>query len=231
MPWDILPGGQTVDANTYYGILSDNPSKMIENSLSKLGCKDCTGCINEDRENDGICCGCACMDLLGYYDIPSCDECDPLPPGTWPDYGFIGSIGSLKRDASAIQASNHEMTPQVERKSHQLDRRVSGVATLLYKRVTVCGRPFVAGANGRYPGFPVNANWPWDGIEGGEWDSISRYWGNSSASCTNWGVAKEAAADEVYVNGVKTRAQYQSESPGGQHLQTIYANMCSGTRS
>lgn len=68
-----------------------------------------------------------------------------------------------------------------------------------------------------YPTFPKVSSWPWDGIEGGKWDSVSQYWGYSSLVCDDWGVTALPKADTIWVNakGVKKqfRAGYQSKSP------------------
>lgn len=152
-----------------------------------MGCPNCVGCIDDDRENEGICCGYACMDLLGYSDIPSCDECNILPIGGWPDSGYIGGIGNFKRETLTLGNFSQEVSLPIEQESRQLDRRVLGMVTTISKRVTICGRQYYASGTGQYPGFTRSAAWPWDGIHSGRWDSTSKYWENSSASCTDWG--------------------------------------------
>ncbi|ROT38193.1 hypothetical protein SODALDRAFT_312748 [Sodiomyces alkalinus F11] len=100
---------------------------------------------------------------------------------------------------------------------HRLEKRVPGTATRSPKPISICDddEPFQVQVRGnhRYPSFPAHADYPWDTIEGGRWDSIPRYWGNASADCSNWQVAKLQPADTLLPPGSSTRirAKYQTE--------------------
>jgi chitinase len=185
------------------------------------GCTDCVGCI-DDPENQEPCCGCACMDCIyGYSDLDDCDSCDPIPYGTWPWDGYL-DISITKREISEensgdISSDVHREVSHLHRGISHLHRRISGKATRSPKKVTVCDDRWYADEGGLYPAFPALAANPWDGIENGKWDPISRYWGNSSDSCTSWAVSRKSLADEVWVgptvsqpSGSMQRAQYQS---------------------
>lgn len=98
-----------------------------------------------------------------------------------------------------------------------LDERKPGTATLSSKLISICDVKLEENGRSRYPAFPDDSNNPWDAIENGRWNSISRYWGNSSAGCASWAVAALTTADTSYVKKAgftkKTRARYQSK-PG-----------------
>ncbi|EGX92282.1 bacteriodes thetaiotaomicron symbiotic chitinase, putative [Cordyceps militaris CM01] len=60
----------------------------------------------------------------------------------------------------------------------------------------------------KYPAFPATCTYPWDHIENNKWDSIARYWGNSSMSCDNWSTTALQDADERDIGGKMCRAKY-----------------------
>ncbi|KAJ4152982.1 hypothetical protein LMH87_009497 [Akanthomyces muscarius] len=97
-------------------------------------------------------------------------------------------------------------------KVHQLVPRASGTATLGNKMGRLCSKPRVSlGGNGRYPSFPADASFPWNGIDNHRWDSIPRYWGNATGTCDDWTVKKWSTHDTRWVNGAFERAKYQTE--------------------
>ncbi|KAJ5388880.1 class v protein [Penicillium cosmopolitanum] len=160
--------------------------------------------------------------VYGYSDLDDCDSCEEIPSGTWPWVDYVDLSISKREDAELpneeFQPSHHHGFSHEHHAHSELHRRVSGLVTLSRKKVSVCGdEKWYVDGNGRYPAFPKDAQRPWDGIENGRWDTISRYWGNSSQSCTNWAVFEKPVADRVWVGpsilfplGSMERAQYQS---------------------
>ncbi|KAF5244294.1 hypothetical protein FANTH_7804 [Fusarium anthophilum] len=190
---------------------------QIGNRRTKFDCVDCERCNDEDEESKDFCCGCVNMEFkYGFSDIPSCADCDFDESGMPWRQEVMASINLGKRDvADEDEADDSTNTTLVQ----LLHRRKSGEATKMIKHVRVCSK--VVGTQGMiglgspywYPAFPKSPKWPWDGIEGGKWDSVSRYWGNSSFVCDNWGVTSLPKADTIWVDvkGVKQqfRAGYQ----------------------
>ncbi|ATY61069.1 glycoside hydrolase family 18 [Cordyceps militaris] len=90
---------------------------------------------------------------------------------------------------------------------------------LYSKRVSICpdadGEKIGLLAPYQYPGFPNDHKKPWEGILSGKYDSISRYWGNSSSVCSVWSVRGLAKADTTWVNNAgvvkQVRASYATE--------------------
>lgn len=198
----------------------------------------CTSCV--DGESDS-CCGCVCMDCVwGLRNIGECEGCNE-PDGKWPygdgsdtpDDGGDGEGGDggdggesaarVDLKNSTLSRSSNSSTPEhdgdEENKRPGLDipgQLVSGTATISTKKVSVCPggtkKKYWGLGLYRYPAFPANAAWPWDGIDNGRWDSISRYWGNTSADCADWSVGKLQTHDSRQVGGaVPVRADYQSK--------------------
>ncbi|KAL2836873.1 hypothetical protein BJY01DRAFT_258587 [Aspergillus pseudoustus] len=103
----------------------------------------------------------------------------------------------------------------LEEELNVLQPRVNGIASRLSKKVTICDVQLGLGGNWRYPAFPSISSYAWDGIENGIWDSISRYWGNSSDSCASWAFANLTGHDTRWVsqggNLAQARANYQTE--------------------
>ena len=195
-----------VNPNTY---LSAGGNRFGELD-PKFKCQNCLNCEGEDQDKPLPCCGCKSMDYYwGYKDIPYCESCNP-DDGTWP-----GGVSSPLKTRGEAPAPNGTLPEEADYERTRLTKRSYGKATLLHKPAKVCGSRFSSyGRDYRYPAFPAAANYPWEGIQGGKWDSISRYWGNSSSVCSNWGVTNLARADVVNLgpmNGGVVRAKYQTE--------------------
>ncbi|KAF4997450.1 hypothetical protein FGRMN_3814 [Fusarium graminum] len=192
---------------------------QIGNRRTKFDCVDCERCNDEDDDSNDFCCGCVNMEFkYGFSDIPPCDDCDFDESGLPWRQEVMASLSLGERDVDVEDEidDSTDISP-----AHMLQRRKSGEATKSTKHVRICSK--VVGKKGMmglgspywYPAFPKKHNWPWDGIEGGKWDSVSRYWGNSSYVCDNWGVTALPKADKIWINdkGVmkQFRAGYQTE--------------------
>ncbi|KAJ5629565.1 hypothetical protein N7528_003222 [Penicillium herquei] len=223
--WGLVASGLVGLPFNFFGNVKNGPfsaeQQMMNDVNSLIGndCVGCSGCFQGNGKKKGSCCGCTCMDCdYGYSDLSDCDECDPIPSGEWPSEDYY-DLGFYKRtvESDGFDVANFSLPLKGE--TSNLTKRESGSASITRKDVTVCQEPPISlGGDGQYPAFPIAADWPWDGIQNGKWDSISRYWGNSSESCTSWSVAKRATADEVWVAptitvpvGSMKRAQYQTE--------------------
>jgi chitinase len=150
------------------------------------------------------------MDLkFGYKDIPKCDSCNP-DDGSWP--GFLTDLSSRSTEDIRRELDQGRGLTDDELLV-ELQKRVDGKATPSRKYVSVCGvgTGFSVGGDYRYPAFPGNSAFAWEGIENGRWDSISRYWGNTSLSCSNWASSGLRPHDTAIVNGQTVRAHYQSK--------------------
>ncbi|KAH6867367.1 hypothetical protein B0T10DRAFT_572385 [Thelonectria olida] len=195
--------------------MDEEAAKAIQDSNEELSCSTCLVC-GKDRKKNNLCCGCANMDLdFGYTDIPTCESCAPEVDtgGPWPG----------RRSASSLSSRGAPELADGEGVSG-LEKRVDGEATLSPKSIRVC--PTAAGASGRkltlyakkwkYPAFPDNRKFQWENIEGGKWDSISRYWGNTSMSCSDWTVDGLQPHDTAWIEDAngdleEVRANYQTE--------------------
>ncbi|RSM03030.1 hypothetical protein CEP52_007639 [Fusarium oligoseptatum] len=172
----------------------------LDQRLGNIDCDNgkCQSCL--DVEETRECCGCVCMpckwDARG--DIEECEECQSgSDEGDWP-----GDI-LLRRAEDEVDQGT---TP------NHLYPRVPATIRLSHKPVTVCEEAIQSGIDYRYPAFPAAATKQWDGADGGKYDSISRYWGNASADCTDWSIGKLVVADVLQVgNGVTSRAPYETE--------------------
>lgn len=179
--WGYGPD-KAVDPNYYFG--AGRPTNMMRNTVSKFNCQNCLDCENGDEESPQRCCGCASMDYIyGYSDIPNCLSCSD-EDGKWPG----GTLFSKRDNVSTFDEDEEDEV-------HSLHRRAAGKATKSVKEVSVCGDRYWNAGKYRYPAFPRDASFPWDGIENGKWDSISKYWGNASDSCSNWAVTDKKPAD------------------------------------
>ncbi|RBA18191.1 chitinase [Fusarium proliferatum] len=216
--WDILPGVTITKGNL--GL-----SEEMGNGQPKLNCVNCEGCRDFGEESSDLCCGCVNMQQKwGFSDMPPCPDCDSL--GDFPDWrtNVNRYLGTLKvNHARGEDEGNHdtEALPIPESPAHKLHRRRIGSASMLTKEVSVCPdttndkeglqSPY------QYPAFPKDPFWPWEGIQKGKWDSVSRYWGNTSDFCHWWGVKGLSNADKVWVKDKVTgvvsqvRADYQTE--------------------
>lgn len=209
--WDLPPGKRRVPID--YGMIPLAWELIRQRTQFDCNYEGCISCT--DETDSGPCCGCISMDQKhGYQDIPFCEDCDP-PDGSWPgDIGIIPEKRGLDLPAfpfsfiSKIYDKRNDSRPETK----DPQKHVSGKATRSGKKVSVCGNPYTGAAPYKYPAFPANQAFPWDGIENGIWDSISRYWGNGSADCADWSVAKLQPADRVHIGGgTIVRANYQSE--------------------
>ncbi|KAF5626368.1 glycosyl hydrolase family 18 [Fusarium tjaetaba] len=216
--WDILPGVTITKGNI--GLDGE-----MGNGQPKLNCVNCEGCRDFGEESSDLCCGCVNMQQKwGFSDIPPCPDCDSL--GEFPDWrtNVNRYLGTLKvNHARGEDEENHdtEALPIPAYPAHKLHRRKFGSATMFTKEVSVCPdttndkeglrSPY------QYPAFPGDPLNPWEGIQKGKWDSVSRYWGNTSHFCHWWGVKGLSNADKVWakdkVTGVvaQVRADYQTE--------------------
>ncbi|PNY26741.1 Uncharacterized protein TCAP_03313 [Tolypocladium capitatum] len=207
--WSYSPG-LDLDPFAYIGATGDG--RNLDYTRPKIPCPTCITCGTEDPEDAGRCCGCSCMDWkYGYRDIGKCEGCNP-DDEQWP-----GSVHLRKRQTplhnGQVLRGKEDTNSDAEDKYHELQERVAGIATQLNKHIQVCGKQKLSlGGKYRYPAFPAPAANPWDGIENGKWDSISRYWGNSSADCSDWTVTNLRRADTRTVGPGQTfRAKYQTE--------------------
>lgn len=210
--WGYLPD-TSVDPNNYMPKMEN----LFSNSDPKFKCSNCADCA-EDESDLGRCCGCVSMDYRypNYDDIPYCENCnrDDKTDGSWPGNIFIKSRDSNKT-LDGLSDTGEDLS---EEDYHILDERTQGVATLSYKKVTVCGTKYSGGGNSRYPAFPAGANNPWETPENADYVAgISKYWGNSSDFCSNWGVTNRLTADTVIipsssVSPTRVRAKYNSKS-------------------
>ncbi|KAI8659036.1 Chitinase [Fusarium keratoplasticum] len=197
--------------------MDEEAAKAIEGSDEELSCPTCLVC-GKNRKTKGPCCGCANMDLeLGYTDIPDYEsykpEVDLEGPWPWPGYQ---STSSLSRRGQPDPMDGQQVS--------RLESRKDGTATMSPKTIRVC--PDSAGAGVRkfalygktygYPAFPENALHQWEGIEGNKWDDVSRSWGNTSMSCSDWEVDALRPHDTAWIRGAngnleEVRANYQTE--------------------
>ncbi|KAF4336894.1 bacteriodes thetaiotaomicron symbiotic chitinase, partial [Fusarium beomiforme] len=188
-----LAWGYSPDSNIHPNTFLDaDAAKDLQNSRQAISCSNCLTCGKKLNVTD-ICCGCVNMDLkYGLSDIPPCESCMPAVDvgGPWP-----GDLSSF-----------------------HLEKRVNGKATKSPKPITIGGgrailwnRPYL------YPAFPADATWDWENIEQNRWDPISRYWGNTSMSCSDWSIDGLRPHDTAWIpdpsgNGMMTvRAAYQTE--------------------
>ena len=216
--WEYRPG-VAVNPNTYLGV-GGNQFQVDE---PKFKCQNCLGCEGEEEDAPPRCCGCQSMDYVwGYSDIPPCDSCAD-DDGTWPGVSLLRARDEeLARNDTSPPAAPLWKEAEGEAgdeedyeagEASKLSKRAYGTATISIKRVTVCGAQFYGLGDYRYPAFPAPVTYPWDGIDGGRWDSISRYWGNLSSDCASWQITNRVQADTVFVgsNGATARAKYQTE--------------------
>ncbi|TQW02709.1 bacteriodes thetaiotaomicron symbiotic chitinase [Cordyceps javanica] len=187
MPGWGYGSGSNIDPTTFVGADNQGSVPLPDVFLdSEINCDNCVSCNSADdltkKRKRSECCGCVNLDIrFGYNDIGECLDCEN-------DDGFYPGDGSA------------------------LASRKSGTATLSYKWVQVCGADrFTLRAPYRYPAFPAQCTYPWDHIENNKWDSIARYWGNSSMSCDNWSTMALQDADQRDIGGKMCRAKYNTE--------------------
>ncbi|KAM0546636.1 hypothetical protein ACHAPJ_010774 [Fusarium lateritium] len=163
----------------------------------------CISCL--DPEEDRFCCGCVCMPCVWGVrgDIPPCAECTSGTDGVWPGDSLSERSEPGKSDGSGDEDNLNDLHSRA---------RTKATIRLYYKDMTICGETYSTSKHYRYPGFPAKATKAWENADGGQYDSISRYWGNASADCTDWTVEGLTSADVVQVgNGVTQRAPYETE--------------------
>lgn len=167
-------------------------------------------CVTCEREDYDPCCGCTSMDLVyGYTDMNNCEECNKSD-GDWPGDIFDNTRRSIK-EGDANDESGVLDDAEDSDDHHSLDKRVYGIASNGFKSINACKVWTRTRGQNDYPSFPSKANHPWDGIENNAWNGISTYWGNSSASCSDWGVTRTVQPDLTPdENGFMVRANYQS---------------------
>ena len=195
----------------------------FDQGIPLYDCVNCQGCRDPDETSWNQCCGCVNMQLKwGFKDIPRCEACDyehGLPDWKASVLADLGGLNTRNVGEKEDHANAADTSP-----AHQLHRRKSGRSEPDAKRVSICPRPIKGGDRMylrypyKYPPFPQNPTYPWEGIQNGRWDSISRYWGNSTGICTHWGAAGLTKADQQWVKDPvtgktgKVRADYQSKS-------------------
>lgn len=210
-----LPAGKVLLTGAVFGLSSlDN---LLRSRSRELACnsRTCTTCVDDDGDP---CCGCVCMDLKwAFDDIDECEGCN-YRDRRWP-YGTpvslprspLESSDSPATDIPNIWDGQEDDIPDLGT-GGMLQKLQPGEVGISPKRVKACGRAFSLVGDYRYPAFPANHSFPWDGIQNGKYDSISRYWGNSSADCANWSVAKFQQHDLKQITTGPVRADYQSKS-------------------
>ena len=173
----------------------------------------------------------------GLDDMPSCDDCDVVnnDGGGWPG----SRTTSKKRDTIEEDENLERLQTEAlgsldegeDQESHFLAKRPAGEATLSTKAVKVCGSRIGLGTNARYPAFPEDPTWPWDGIEDNAYSDVSAYWGNTSADCVDWSVGQLTTADTENRPGGTRRALYDSKTNSSLMTCSIPPVLMVGLRS
>lgn len=220
--------GYEDDATPSYAQFIENPldRQVFRFRLTNEG--DCD-CMQLDGEIIIPCCGCA--NLAWKYaddDMEPCEVCDKAFIHQWRQ-----SIAGRPRRRDVVHVDDNQQHPSPalplsedsigdvsdssNALSAPLSKRGPGKATMGSKYIRACGTDYPPVADSRYPSFPYDPTWPWDGIENGRWDSISKYWGNSSSSCQLWYATALSKADKTLIPGpgggpgTWHRASYQTE--------------------
>jgi chitinase len=167
--------------------------------LGQIDCDNgrCESCL--DVEDTRSCCGCVCMQCKwgAAGDIPPCSTCTHLDPmGEWPGPSVV--IMKRGEDQSQGEEDQHD-----ESELHSRARTKKTIG-LDYKDVKVCGDSAILKRNKdslswRFPQFFKDVTKQWDGADGGIYDSISRYWGNSSADCADWSIERRTTRDVTHI--------------------------------
>lgn len=96
---------------------------------------------------------------------------------------------------------------------HALVERVTGYSVGVGpKAAKFCNQRIRASYPYEYPSFPKDVSQAWDTADGGMWSNIRAYFGNASASCSDWSVAQIWPADTVLSGTTPIRADYESKS-------------------
>lgn len=184
-------------------------------------CDNCLSCGEDEKGEKTACCGCVNLNLMfpEYEDIPECDTCnqDNTVDGDWP-----GEATSLTLTEEDERDLNRAVGLKDDGSDPDLEERTPGKATQIEKKVKACHvqgqAPFSVGGDYRYPAFPASPYSAWDGIEMGKWDSISRYWGNNSNSCSDWKTVAKQPHDQVWVGGSSGLRQIRDKYQSTHHL-------------
>ncbi|KAJ4124777.1 hypothetical protein NW765_014305 [Fusarium oxysporum] len=197
--------------------------QRVDRNLGKINCDNgrCESCL--DVKEPRNCCGCVCMQCKWgpRGDMPPCEKCT--------DEGVKGEVEwpgpHVKRD----RIGGNDV-PEGGAHDHKNDLNTR--ASLIYpawKGVSVCGKRYKHirkqdSPQYRFPQFPKDVTKVWDGADGGAYDSISRYWGNSSADCTDWSIGRKPTRDQTHIgNGVFVPSAYQTEHVyEGQNLGQFF---------
>jgi chitinase len=167
------------------------------------------------------------MDYVeGYNGIDCGDSCNP-DDGDWPDVPIL--IGLDKRTSKRSSYNNDnrllggedgdseieddEFDDGNEDSLYSLDARDLTTATISPKNYKVCGRKLKTSGSTRYPAFKQNPKSDWKTLDNGRWAGVSAYWGNSSAECWNWGVAKRDPYDTDNIGLTRVRSKYNGSYP------------------
>lgn len=178
--------------------------------MPKFDCTDCQTCYDEDVSE---CCGCVSLDVTwpNMLDMSPCDidVCEPLT-GIWLDTSF-----NAKREEDLFKLEYEITNNTLVNDGQSLSPRQPPTINISRKTINVCGTTFRLSAPYNYPSFPESSTVPWDGVQQGRWDAVSRYWGNTSGICQSWAIGKVQPADETYIpNGIggynPQRSHYQS---------------------
>ncbi|KAF5594009.1 uncharacterized protein FSUBG_9582 [Fusarium subglutinans] len=166
-----------------------------------INCKNgrCATCL-DFKDPDG-CCGCVCMQCIWgpRGDIPPCEKCtseEDKNEAPWPGT-------HVKRDRIS---GNNVPAPKGEGWAHFLKNPFSVRARTVtpgWKDVKVNGVSYAPPKKGnsapfKYPMFPQDVKKVWEGADGGIYDSISYYWGNTTADCTDWSLGLNKTRDMTH---------------------------------
>ncbi|KAH0499712.1 hypothetical protein TgHK011_006887 [Trichoderma gracile] len=192
--------GVAVQASSYF--LNNEVRNLFNQQTPKFNCHSCMSCgrasggdtEGEEEEEEEVCCGCDSLEYL------------------FPDYTDFNPLLDSAEDSPSWKSSlvfgfgEHD-----NERGEGLQKRIPGIATMSPKSVKICGIDSSPSSDYFYPAFPASARNPWDGIQQGRWDSISRYWGNSSADCVDWTAAQLTVADADRTPVGVFRSKYQTE--------------------
>ncbi|KAL3479632.1 hypothetical protein BJX99DRAFT_255358 [Aspergillus californicus] len=206
--FETYTSNERVEPTDYFAI---SEGELIQGTNSLFSCSPgaCHTCEIFSNLFRRQCCNCVNMDITyGSSDIPGCTSCD-RSDGVYP--GPLVRVSTRRRDEVETVGVEEE-----EEDVHVLIPRINGQATKSSKNVKACDSPYWLGGDWRYPAFPSFPSYDWEGIENGAWDSISRYWGNISDSCSSWTAAARIVPDNRWAvdsNGksIEIRADYQTE--------------------
>lgn len=192
--------------------------ERFDQRLGEINCDNgrCNSCL--DVEETRNCCGCVCMQCKwgARADMPPCSKCtseDDRDEEDWPGPNAILKRDQMEGDALPEKKVGGESVDHL----NDLHAR-AGVVKDAWKDVYVCGKLYEApnkrgSPQYKFPQFPKDVMKVWDGVDGGIYDSISRYWGNSSADCVDWSIGAKRTRDQTHVgNGVFLPSAYQSKS-------------------